>query len=357
MSPHGNSTQQTRFIKTDLVKAMQLKVLHDRAINVTLGNSAQEQTNASVEDKLFLGNDVEFKVRMFCMDLPAGCDIVLGMDFLKKQNVLADFANKRLSVRADDRKRHIIAVGRARVVEECTNEDDEDAATGLPALPDSFDDVQLCVYATSTSSQSESQNVCSKQFRALYGRLRQGRLTLADADAMIVSDVSADDSVQDDMVLDGTDSTSRNISGSSDDSEIISDVSVQPCTLSQHDTELPSHRKTVRLRTGGGRADDEDTCGQTFQSATTPKSRRSPEHLQGYKPPQSEVGDDAFLCQITFHPDGTFEVLGALNAEQADTQETQQQAASAQNAASDFSASADVDHDILKWTDQGSCRS
>ena len=29
------------------------------------------------------------------MDLPVGCDVVLGMDFLKKQHVLADFANMR----------------------------------------------------------------------------------------------------------------------------------------------------------------------------------------------------------------------------------------------------------------------
>lgn len=38
------------FMKTDLVKSMQLKVLHDKAINVTLGNFAQEQTHSSVEN-------------------------------------------------------------------------------------------------------------------------------------------------------------------------------------------------------------------------------------------------------------------------------------------------------------------
>eukprot|EP01052_Picozoa_sp_SAG31_P029546 SAG31_NODE_2945_length_4874_cov_2.485864_3_plen_126_part_00 len=84
------------------------------------------------KDTLFLGNDLDYKARLFCMELPSGCDIVLGMDFLRKHGVLADFENMRLSVRADKRgKRHIIAVGQARVTDTSTA-DDDDGDAGPP---------------------------------------------------------------------------------------------------------------------------------------------------------------------------------------------------------------------------------
>ena len=59
---------------------------------------------------------------MFAMDLPEECDIVLGMNFLKKHNVIADFAHMKLSVRDYERKREIIAVGQARPAGTDTND-------------------------------------------------------------------------------------------------------------------------------------------------------------------------------------------------------------------------------------------
>ena len=89
------------FVSKDIVSELDLKMKTDQRLSVTLGNSTKEQVNTSVFEKIYLGDDLDFQVRMFCMDLPSGCDIVIGMDFLVANHVLADFEFKRLSVRRD----------------------------------------------------------------------------------------------------------------------------------------------------------------------------------------------------------------------------------------------------------------
>ena len=144
------------FVSKDIVSELDLKMKTDQRLSVTLGNSTKEQVNTSVFEKIYLGDDLDFQVRMFCMDLPSGCDIVIGMDFLVANHVLADFEFKRLSVRRDaDGQRHVVAVGQAR-------NDGDDDDTQLSALPDDIKDVQLGLYSTTHSDISDHQNVSTK---------------------------------------------------------------------------------------------------------------------------------------------------------------------------------------------------
>jgi hypothetical protein len=388
-----DSGATTCFVSSAFVKRHNLQLTDMTEINVTLGDDSVQKTSRGVADKLYLGDNVATDFSAHEFNLPHGCDALAGYNWMKQNGVIIDCASDRISLTGSDSARHIVAMAYGmqhhgdnlttqKVTEtaDCCEPTHTAHTADTEAMSDPDTDSQSRTAGPGATAASEPHeasteratpaeilahgvhdvsdkfdvlSVCSATMSKLQRKMKTGTLSYNDVDGQIFA------------------SSTEKPKGSAS-------APPPPQTAA-----VATHGKVI-LKSGHGRArtkkdrDDDtgqsstenytSTCRSKYTGVCSKNRDRTDFHDKSssgawhakfptsnsdkFVPPAaSENDDEVFMLHVTFHPEGTYDVVAEGDSERGTAKDAADSTASCCSAGATEASVSEVEADPAKWKD------